>query len=90
MERKKTEIWGKEVREIGERDGEGERVEDRESVKCRMGGDHSPVRRGDGQEQKQTPKERGLLPGTEGLSRVMWVEIGQWGNVPGGGWVGIG
>ena len=25
MERKKTEIWGKEVREKGERDGEGER-----------------------------------------------------------------
>lgn len=45
---------------------------------------------GDGQEQKETPKERGLLPGTKGLSRVMWVEIGRWGNVPRGGWVGIG
>lgn len=55
-----------------------------------MGGDHSPVRRGDGQEQKQTPKERGLLPGTKGLSRVMWVEIGQWGNVLGEGGLGSG
>lgn len=42
-----------------------------------MGGDHSPVCRGDGQEQKETPKERGLLLGTKGLSRVMWVEIGR-------------
>ena len=32
---------------------------------------------GDGQEQKQTPKERGLLLGTKGLSRVMWVRDGR-------------
>lgn len=55
-----------------------------------MEGGHSPVQRGDGEGQKQTPKEGGLLPGPRGCPEVTWVEIGRWGNVPGGGWVGIG
>lgn len=47
-------------------------------------GSLQPSCRGDGQEQKETPKE-GPSPGTKGLSRVMWVEIGRWGNVEEGG-----